>query len=271
MTQVSPRRLHSVHTLVSGMSGLRPDQQRGDHLEQLAPVDRAAAQLEVDRDVRGDRRRGGQRVDVLRAGVDDRGGTRSTSAKLRSAWMPPAVAQAPMVTRNRRLLADLRGSAPRRAAVVIDPSTRDTSYGPGRTRAGRLEEVGDPHLARPAPAARPRSRAGSAGSRRRRRTSTRRGSAWSRHHSSRTASSGSASGVADDRAVAADQQRAELAVPAQADAALHVPFQRHPDVGRPGCPCPSAPCAQNRIIGSGPHRKAVVRAGSSGQPARAAR
>ena len=45
-----------------------------------------------------DRGRGGQRVDVLRAGVDDRRGTRRRRAKLRSAWIPPAVAQAPIVT-----------------------------------------------------------------------------------------------------------------------------------------------------------------------------
>ena len=71
-------------------------QERGDDLEQLALVDRAAAQLEVDGDVIGDRRRGGERRDVLRRGVDDE--TNSfTSAKFLSAWIPPAVAQAPIV------------------------------------------------------------------------------------------------------------------------------------------------------------------------------
>ena len=35
------------------------------------------------------RRRSGERLDVLRLGVDDRRGTRCTSVKLRSAWIPP--------------------------------------------------------------------------------------------------------------------------------------------------------------------------------------
>ena len=70
MTQVSPRRLHSMQTLVSGMSGLRPTRNAEITSSSWPLVDRAAAQLEVDRHVGGDRRRGGQRVDVLRAGVD---------------------------------------------------------------------------------------------------------------------------------------------------------------------------------------------------------
>src|SRR5512132_1078391 len=49
-----------------------PLQERGDHLEELAAVDGAAAQLEVDRDVVADRSGVLQRRDVLRAGVDDR-------------------------------------------------------------------------------------------------------------------------------------------------------------------------------------------------------
>jgi hypothetical protein len=44
-------------------------QERADHLQQLAAVDRAAVQLEVDRDMGADRRRGRQRRDVLRLGV----------------------------------------------------------------------------------------------------------------------------------------------------------------------------------------------------------
>ena len=49
-----------------------------------------------------------------------------TSAKLRRAWIPPAVAQAPMQTRTREAA---RISAMRRASrsVVTDPSTSDTS------------------------------------------------------------------------------------------------------------------------------------------------
>jgi len=49
-----------------------------------------------------------------------------TSAKFRSAWMPPEVAHAPMVTRNRELarICWMRSASP---GVVIDPSTSDTS------------------------------------------------------------------------------------------------------------------------------------------------
>jgi hypothetical protein len=52
-----------------------------------------------------------------------------TSAKLRNAWMPPAVAQAPMVTRTPDCsrISRIRRSS---AAVVIEPSTSETSYGP---------------------------------------------------------------------------------------------------------------------------------------------
>ena len=42
-------------------------------------------------------------------------------------------------------------------------------------------------------------------------------------------SAGAGPVVADDRAVPADQQRPELAVPAPADAAAHVALQRHAD------------------------------------------
>src|SRR5689334_11531153 len=53
----------------------------------------------------------------------------STSAKLRRAWMPPAVAQAPIVTRTWEAArtAWMRSAS---AGVVIEPSTSDTSYGP---------------------------------------------------------------------------------------------------------------------------------------------
>ena len=56
----------------------------------------------------------------------------SMSAKLRSACTPPPVAQAPIVT---RVVDCARISLMRRssAAVVIEPSTSDTSYGPATT------------------------------------------------------------------------------------------------------------------------------------------
>src|SRR5918911_4305296 len=52
-----------------------------------------------------------------------------TSLKLRNAWIPPEVAQAPIVTRYfeaRRTSRILSLSC----GVVIDPSTNDISYGP---------------------------------------------------------------------------------------------------------------------------------------------
>ena len=45
----------------------------GDDLEQLALVDRAAAQLEIHRHMIGDRRRRRQRLDVVGPRIDDRG------------------------------------------------------------------------------------------------------------------------------------------------------------------------------------------------------
>ena len=53
----------------------------------------------------------------------------STSAKLRSAWMPPAVAQAPIVTSRRDMLRTLCMRS-RSSGVVIEPSTSERSYGP---------------------------------------------------------------------------------------------------------------------------------------------
>src|SRR5215469_12039717 len=52
-----------------------------------------------------------------------------TSLKLRSAWMPPAVAQAPMVTRyfEARRTCWIRSLS---CGVVMDPSTSERSYGP---------------------------------------------------------------------------------------------------------------------------------------------
>src|SRR5271167_967420 len=55
-----------------------------------------------------------------------------TSLKLRNAWIPPAVAQAPIVTRN----FEFRRTCWMRSAscgVVMDPSTSERSYGPFNT------------------------------------------------------------------------------------------------------------------------------------------
>ncbi len=74
---------------VAGDDGPAAGQEGGEHLEELVAVDRAAVQLEVDRDVRRDGRRGVERLDVLGVRVDGTSRSRPTSAKFRSAWMPP--------------------------------------------------------------------------------------------------------------------------------------------------------------------------------------
>ena len=54
----------------------------------------------------------------------------STSAQFFSDWIPPAVAQAPIVIK----VVDMERISPMRAAscsVVTDPSTMERSYGPG--------------------------------------------------------------------------------------------------------------------------------------------
>ena len=54
---------------VAGHVGAPLAEEGGDDVEQLSPIDGAAAQLEVDGDVGADRCRGGQRRDVARRGV----------------------------------------------------------------------------------------------------------------------------------------------------------------------------------------------------------
>jgi hypothetical protein len=116
---------------VVGHLRLAAGQGGADHLEQLPLVDRAAAQLEVDEDVLGDRAsrsaagrgsRGGRRP----RGEGEASGPPSGPAKLRSAWMPPAVAQAPITTSlpERSRISRMRCAS---WAVVIEPSTSETS------------------------------------------------------------------------------------------------------------------------------------------------
>ena len=71
VTQTFPRRLHSTQTLCVGILGLRPCSSAASTSSSWSLVDRAAPQLEVDGDVRGDRGRAVERLDVLRVGVDD--------------------------------------------------------------------------------------------------------------------------------------------------------------------------------------------------------
>ena len=189
ITQTVPRRLHSMQTLVDGMLGRRPCRNAVITSSSWRLLIGQPLQLEVDRDVRGDRRRGLERRDVARASRRRVEMKSSTSAKLRSAWMPPAVAQAPIVTSCRddapHLLDPLgvvrRGDRALDQREVVRALDRRAASPRGSRRS---------RPRRRARAARPRSRAARAGSRRRRRTSRRRASACRRGaHSSRTASS----------------------------------------------------------------------------------
>ncbi len=112
ITQTVPRRLHSMQTLCAGCSGRLAVRWAPIDLEQLALVDRAAAQLEVDRHVRGDRGRGRQRRDVVgaarrRCDVNSVDVARSCAAP----GCRPAVAQAPIVTSTRGTACGPRGCA----------------------------------------------------------------------------------------------------------------------------------------------------------------
>src|SRR6478672_7806004 len=165
-----------------------------------------------------------------------------TSAKLRSAWMPPAVAQAPIVTRKRDIL---RTSWMRSAscAVVIEPSTRERSYGPlttARDASGKLAISTAPATA---------SKSSSQSSRLN----------WqpSNDENFQTASFGLRlavisclivrgsirraldvafdepvldRGIAEHRPILADEERSELAVPTVADGAFHVALHRDEDL-----------------------------------------
>ena len=186
----------------------------------------------------------------------------STSAKFRSAWIPPAVAQAPIVTRRRDLA---------RTSWI-----RSASCGRGDRALDQREVIGalDRRRASPPGSRRPRSAPASdeqlvlaveqarAGSRRRRRTSRPRAWAWlAPSHSSRTPrrvrirSSGKTG-------PSLQTNRAELAVAAVADGALHVALHRDVDALGGHARGPRVPRTAKRIITSGPQISAVVRAAS---------
>ena len=131
--------------------------------------DRAALDLVVDVHVLGDRRRGGERRGST-PGADRRSRFHaSTSATLRSAWMPPLVAHAPIVTssRLRSRMSRMRSAS---CAVVMLPSTSVTSHGPSCRRGSTPRGSWRSRRARRARAARPRDSGWRAGSRRRTRT-----------------------------------------------------------------------------------------------------
>src|SRR5271165_4265678 len=147
-----------------------------------------------------------------------------TSLKLRSAWIPPAVAQAPIVTRNleARRMPWMRSAS---CGVVMEPSTRDRSYGPLTT----AREASGKFAISTASAT-----ASSSSSQ-----SSRLNWQPSQEENFQTASLGLRKAMSDlrlaknggyasereDRAVLADEGRAILAMTAKADPAFHVAFR----------------------------------------------
>ena len=136
--------------------------------------------------------------------------------------MPPAVAHAPMVTSVRDISRTCRIRSAS-SAVVIEPSTRDTSYGPGwiSLEASRKCAI----FTRPAIASSSSSQSSRVSWQPSQDANFHTARVGIAHHSSRTLISGRRPVVADHRTVPADQQRTELAVPAPADAAAHVALE----------------------------------------------
>ena len=145
---------------------LRPsaDAQRGQQLQQLPRVDRAAAQLGVHLHVLGDRRAGRQRLDVIRR----RGRPRRARRARRPSCAAPGCRPPWRRRRSSPAGASAHGAArsPRAwSGVLTEPSTSSTSYGPSeRWRSPRGTRRS--RSARSTAGAGPRGRAASAGSRR---------------------------------------------------------------------------------------------------------
>ena len=199
--------------------------ERSDHLEQLALVDRAAVQFVVDLDVRRDRRRRRERRDVARSRVDGRDEVVDVGEILQR--LDPAGGGAGAdrdepLREGAHLLDPLRVVRVRHRALDERKVVRPLDAGD----AG-LEEVGDVDLAGEREqlvlAVEQRELAAVAGG------ELPDGEGRLRVHSSRTASRGSSSAQRVDRPVAADQGRAELAVAAPAEPAAHVALHREVD------------------------------------------
>jgi hypothetical protein len=125
MTQTLPRSLHSTQTEWVGVSGLRPASSAETTSSSCGDLDRAAPQLEVDRDVLGDRRGLRQGVHVLRVGVDQRAVGLDVGQVAQRLDPPGGRARSDRDQRGGDLPdvmdpLDVGG-------VVIDPSTSDTS------------------------------------------------------------------------------------------------------------------------------------------------
>ena len=210
----------------------------GEHLEQLVLVDRAAAQLEVDLHVRGDRGRARQGRDVLRVGVDDRAelGDVGEVAQRLDAAGGGAGADRDHPARHLADLLDpleLVGGGDR--ALDQRHVVRALHHRPGGLgevgdldRAGEWDQlvlaVEQGQLAavarRELPDRELRAAPGRCG----------------RGHSSALDIRGARTSYGENRAVDAEEELAQLAVAAQPDAALHVALHGQPHAGRRGTP-----------------------------------
>jgi len=128
MTQTVPRSLHSWHTLWPGIDGFRPIRKA---LMTSSSWPLSIGQPRSSKSTGTWALIGVEVASVFRySGLGYTAAAYSpTSAKFRRAWMPPAVAQAPIVTRRRerRRTRRIRSAS---AGVVIEPSTSERSYGP---------------------------------------------------------------------------------------------------------------------------------------------
>ena len=147
-------------------------------------------------------------------------------------------------------------------AVVIEPSTSDRSYGPSTIALVASRKSASSTA--PASASSSSSRSSSESWQPSQEANFQTASfGLAAAHSSRTSSQRRDRRVAVDGPVAADQRRPELAVAAEADAAVHVPLHRDVDpLGRDAARRASASTAK-RIMISGPQTKAVVASGRS--------
>ena len=126
---------------VSGHLGAAVVQEGGEHLDQLALVDGAAPQLEVDGHVRGDRGAVGERGDELGLGVDDREVLLDVGevAQRLDAAGRRAGADGHQVPGDRPHLPDALDVVRRRHRALDEGQVE----GPRPSRPARLEEVGD--------------------------------------------------------------------------------------------------------------------------------
>ena len=180
--------------------------------------------------------------------------------------MPPAVAQAPIVTSSGRGSRRSRTISSACSGVLIEPSTRRTSNGPDERR--EVASANSTMSNRSAIASRSSSRSRSVSwqpshdanltTPTRGRRGARAAGVDGRSSEALPSKAAPSSATREDRAVPADEEAAELAVAAQADAARHVPLERQPGAARRRCRGRAATSTVACIIRSGPQMKATA-------------